>query len=432
VFTGFLGVLTVGLLYGVVRRIQGDAPLALLAAFGLAIYPQAVVYSRFGFSYNLLSPLALLTLLGLWEYANSRRRGLALAAMAVGIGLTSDLMMGTFILPLALVVLIRRWRDLLWCLPLMALPFAIYATVMLLNAPDAFLFDLRFTVLRLNKLSLLDQVANIGLNYTVLISQDFWMLSGVIGLFLLRDFRLRLLALALFLLPIVEMGRTVALYSLSAYYMIPLLPLAALGTAALVRAGVPEVMKRVHTESEETPPPTPPRIQGGESDKRLRGLGIVVVLLVVVSPLATTLALTARKVENGFSTAIDPFLINADDARKVADYVNAHSQPDDLIIASPGVGWQFRANTADFQMSIAAAGVDTPHLPGDIPADRWAFDPAYQNARFVVVDNLWTNWGVPNVPGLSTMLDVVERWPVTFQSGEIRVYENPAKKSRDT
>jgi hypothetical protein len=210
---------------------------------------------------------------------------------------------------------------------------------------------------------------------------------------------------------------------------------------------VGEEIKKLNTEKQgnesETPPPTPPRIQGGERDKeswadRLHFGGnnrplimsrrlavIAVILLVVVGPLATTLALTVRNVENGFPTAIDPFLVNPDDARKVADYVNSHSQPDNVIVASPVVGWQFHANTADFQMSIAATGVDTPHLPGDIPPNRWAFDPSYQKARYVVVDNLWTNWGAPDVPGVRAMLEVVEKWPVVFSSGAIQVYQNP-------
>src|SRR4051812_14185124 len=66
-FTGLLGVLSVVLLYAAVRR-SGGVALALLAAFVLAIYPQAVLYSRFGFSYNLLPPLILLAVLALDRY----------------------------------------------------------------------------------------------------------------------------------------------------------------------------------------------------------------------------------------------------------------------------------------------------------------------------------------------------------------------------
>ena len=82
--TGVLGVISVGLLYGVVRRTQAGqaAALPLLSAFMLAVYPQAVLYSRFGFSYNLLTPLVLLTCLGLWEYLGThRRRWLVIAAV---------------------------------------------------------------------------------------------------------------------------------------------------------------------------------------------------------------------------------------------------------------------------------------------------------------------------------------------------------------
>jgi hypothetical protein len=90
--TGVLGVVSVGMLYLVVRRAQrdGDTSLPLLAALLLAIYPQAVLYSRFGFSYNLLTPLVLLACLGLFEYLSREdsagRTWLALAALAIGTG----------------------------------------------------------------------------------------------------------------------------------------------------------------------------------------------------------------------------------------------------------------------------------------------------------------------------------------------------------
>ena len=67
--TGTLGVISVGVLYGVVYQTQKqNIVLALLAAFVLAIYPPAILYSRFGFSYNLLTPLVLLSYLALWKY----------------------------------------------------------------------------------------------------------------------------------------------------------------------------------------------------------------------------------------------------------------------------------------------------------------------------------------------------------------------------
>jgi hypothetical protein len=84
-----------------------------------------------------------------------------------------------------------------------------------------------------------------------------------------------------------------------------------------------------------------------------------------------------------------------------------------------------QANTADMQMPIAYRGQATPHLPGHLPAERWAFDPSIGRARFVIVDNLWRNWAMPNVPGVSEMLHEIEAWPIVLRSDEVVIYQNP-------
>jgi 4-amino-4-deoxy-L-arabinose transferase-like glycosyltransferase len=436
-FTGTLGVLSVGTLYLVVRRTRAGEgrSLALLSALLLAIYPQAVLYSRFGFSYNLLAPLVLLTYLGLWEYlggrgpADARRGWLALAACAIGVGALSDLWMFSLAAPLLLVVSARRWRDLAWSVPLLLLPFGVYAIVMLANAPQAFCFDVRFTLSRLGALPPLAQVKTLALNYTVLVSQDFWIALGIVGLFLLRPARLQRLSLLLFLLPIVVLGRTAALYSLSSYYVIPLLPFVSLGMAVVVERGVRYAARAV---------------SGGllalfagwgwrpqrPTGRRLRDTSVAVganliVSLLLATPFLTSTLATVGQVRGRFSTQIDPFLIDPAHARQTAEFVNARVDPDDVVIASPGLAWLLRANAADFQMAVAATGRETAMLPGDVPVERFAFDPRYTRARFVVVDNLWRNWAVWDIAGVAEMLDQVEGWPLVFQAGEIRVYANP-------
>ncbi len=132
-----------------------------------------------------------------------------------------------------------------------------------------------------------------------------------------------------------------------------------------------------------------------------------------------------NQVETRWSTAIDPFLMVAEDARAAAEYVNQHTSVDDVVIGSPPVAWLFTANAADFQMAVAATGEGTVHFPPDMPAERFAFDARYEGARFVVVDNLWWNWGAVHIPGVLRMLRAVETWPVAFEAGTIVVYENP-------
>ncbi len=128
---------------------------------------------------------------------------------------------------------------------------------------------------------------------------------------------------------------------------------------------------------------------------------------------------------DGFHTDIDGFLLDPIAARDAAEFVNQRATSDDLIIASPTLAWMLHANVADMQMPIAYRGQATPHLPGNIPAERWAFDPSVEQARFVIVDNLWRNWAVPNVPGVADMLHEIEAWPIVFRSGEIVIYQNP-------
>ncbi|MCB9453488.1 MAG: glycosyltransferase family 39 protein [Anaerolineaceae bacterium] len=413
--TAGLGLLTVALLYAAIRHITGRRLLALLAAGLLAIYPQAVLYSRFGFSYNLLAPLMVVLLWGLVAYRQTTRRGwLALASLAAGLGVIGDLAFMTVIPVLLLVAFIGRRRDALWSAALAGLPFALYALWMLFLAPDAFLYDLRFTFLRLGTMPPGDQVWNIVLQYTTLISQDFWLLAGVIGLFLLHLPQLRMVGVLLFFAPLALMARSAALHSLSFYYMIPLLPLVALGVAGLLVAGVPYLWRVIFAEV------------GTMLKTRWIAIGAagVGVLLVVVSPLWVTVVLTLDNVNGHYQTAIDPFLVNPGDAYAAADFVNAHSAPDDLVIASPPVGWLIAGQVADFQMTIAAGGQDTPHLPGDLPPERWAFDPDYHRARFIVIDNLWDNWGAWNIPGLRDLMAEVEAWPQVFASGAVRVYAN--------
>ena len=285
-----------------VRRIQRgqEGWLPLLAALLLAIYPPAVLYSRFGFSYNLLAPLVLIVLLALWEYTSSRsKRWLAVASLSIGLGTLCDLWMFVMLAPFALIVLTRHWRDLLWCVPLALLPFGLYGIVMSIAAPSAFWFDARFVLSRLNQLPLDRQLATLAQNATVLAQQDAWMWLGLIGLAVLQPARLRGIALAVFIIPIVLLGRTTALFSLSFYYLIPLLPLVALGVASLIRYGVPLVVGWI--------------LKPPQADRVVAFVGVVIAVILSIST-----ATLIDQVRNGFHTDIDAFLLNPADAVQAA------------------------------------------------------------------------------------------------------------------
>ena len=109
-------------------------------------------------------------------------------------------------------------------------------------------------------------------------------------------------------------------------------------------------------------------------------------------------------------------------------WVVRRTQPNDVILSSPGIAWLLKANAADFQMSAAVKGQKTVHLPANLPLERFAFDPYYENARFIVVDNLWHNWAIWHITGVPEMMAQLESWPIVFASGDIQVYCNPVFK----
>ncbi len=405
--TAGLGALTVaalglGLAFGQRRRPGGASALAWLAAGALALAPSAVLYSRFGFSYNLLAPLVVIVLVGLWGYGETRsRRWLAVAAAAVGLGLVSDLWAGVLLAPLAVIVLLRRPADLAWSLALAGAPFALYAAFQWSTAPAAFAFDLNYTLARLNRIPLEQQLATLADNVVQVARQEPWLALGGLGLFALRPAALRRAAGLLYGLPVLALGRTVALYSLSTYYLIPLFPLAALGLGALIERGWDWAAR-------------------WRPARAALGVG-------ALSAAVVALAVTVAQLRQGFTTPLDPFLVRAAEARAAADFVNAHSGADDLTLASPAVAWLLRGQVADFQMAAAAAGRATPHLPADLPAERFVFDPGFARARFVIVDDLWRNWAAVHVPEVDARLRDMDNWPTVFRAGAVVVAANPVR-----
>jgi hypothetical protein len=430
--TAWLGVVTVFLVYFVVRWTQSgrNTALSLLTALMLAIYPNAVLYSRFGFSYNLLCPLILLVVLGLYNYLETgSQRWLALGVIVIGIGSLSDLFMFNLLLPLSVTVFIKRWRDLLWCLPLTLLPFTFYALWMLTQDSQAFFFDLQYTLFRLGKLSLIEQIATIALNFINLLQRDYWLGLALAGMFLLQPARLLRLTLLLFLTPFVTLSRTVALWDLSYYYMIPLFPFIALGVASLIHYGTPRAFKILQDASRDI-------LQGMSwqpSQPFFRWLRVRVTVWITVLmlfflialPLTMTVAGGIFDARRGYLTPINSLLLAPQDTQAAASFINENLRPNEVVVISPGIGWLVEGNAADFQMSIAYKGVDTQHLPGDIPQDRFSFNPDYEQAQFVVIDNLWRNWAVLNMPEVAVMVEEVETWPLEFEAGEIKIYRNP-------
>lgn len=434
--TGALGVLSVGLVYLFVRQVLGrqGAALALISALILAIYPSAILYSRFGFSYNLLPALALLSALWIWKYQETdQKRWMILACSMIGIGALSDIVMLAIAIPLFLVILIHRARDIPLAVLITLLPSIIFASTMMASAPEAFLFDAQFTLSRTSQIPLIAQFPLAVIGFGTLPIWDPWLAAGLIGLFMLRPSRFRWLALGFFILPILFLGRTgIGFTGLGFYFLIPVLPMACIGIGALLRYGAPAVEQMTRSGLKGLRgriPAAGTAICTDWLETRLIALGASLLLFIVmISPLLASVVTSIANVNQGFPTPVDPVILDPQEAISVANFVNASTRPDDLVIASPALAWALDARVADFQQALIAEGVDTIHLPGNLPSDRFAYDTRYSQARFVVIDPIWRNWAAQNMVEVAEMMSEVETWELAFKAGELEVYENPRIK----
>jgi len=424
------GVLTTGLLFVLARRVSGSMGLALLSGALLAIYPPAVFYSRIGFSYNLLAPLVVVALGGLWFYLDRQSQpGLVAAALAIGIGALIDLMMISLAAPLLVVVIINRRRDLAWGIPLFLAPILVYAGWMLLAAPDPFWFDLQFIASRLGAIPWWAQLPLVVYNFGTLTLSDPWWAPALIGLLLARPRSWRLLLLTVFLLPLILLGRSAGLAGLRLYSISPLFPFIGLGIASLLWTGVPWLLgigsEAIRLQLRKIRWCVAPGV-GTWVNQRLIALGSTGLLfLLVISPFLVSALKLLSEVQADFKPENAWAYLPVAPARRVAAFVNRTIGAQELVVASPALAWALGGRATDFQQSLAFQGVASADYPTEVPRDRFEFEANYEQAALAVVDPIWREWGAVHLGGVTEMLRQIESWPVVWEEGEFRVHENP-------
>lgn len=428
--TAGYGVLSVLLLYALGRRMIGEGT-ALLAAGLLAVYPSAILYSRFGFNYNQLTPLFLLFCYCLYRYLEAPEiRWLVGAAVFSGFALITNLL--AVVLPgiLAIAILTRRWRHIPVLLVAAFFPI-VYGGLMLFLSGRAFLFDLAFTYSRFG-VSLPLQFIGVVFNYERLWHWDLWFLFGAAGLLTIPGRRARVLSCALFFGTLFSILRVAAVDGLGFYRLIPLFPYVALGMAALMVRGLPGLLFTIRNDV------TVVLHKLGFARQRRylnwlywRGVHLAVALawfVTLLSPLLVVVVLDVNQAVTWFPTRFGRSIAqNPAQAQQVIDYLNTHTAPGEVVLGSPHLIWALDAPAADFQQALAYDGIETEHLPGNIPRHRFQFDCSYANARYIILDPLWRGWASEAMPGVRDLVSRVETWPLEIEIGDFQVYRNPVQ-----
>jgi 4-amino-4-deoxy-L-arabinose transferase-like glycosyltransferase len=438
------GVLTVLMVYLVGARLD-RARLGIAAAIFYAIWPQAVLQVRWAYTYNLL---ALLLSAALWaalprKYPRAHtvsptgamagaaqvtahlRATLAASGVAgvlAGLALVTDQEAVALLPALAVLLWARGPRSIVvGALATAVLPAA-YVTWMLVVRTQAFLFDVRNSASRLttSPVELLSRFQH-------LVSFEPFIAAGLVGLCLLpRGAAKRGVWLGtLCLLATVLAVRDPAPYFRAAE---PLLPLAAVGTGALVCAllrGFSWLLAPLRQSSG----PDDPADAATLAPRRGLVMRTAASLMLTVPFCLTMLATDLTQVQGRFVTGLDKLLPqSAAEAQSMADWVNLRVHPDDLVLAMPDIAWLFHCHSADLLQAVAITGVGTSFYPSGLGSARFAYDTRLQAARFLVVDDFTRLWISQNPPERSLVTQAARSWAVVYRRGEYVVYANPLDK----
>jgi 4-amino-4-deoxy-L-arabinose transferase-like glycosyltransferase len=420
--TALCGVVTGVVLLGLGQNVAGRYAGSVAAVLYL-IWPQAVLQSRWAYTYNLLALLFPLAILLAARAARSRsiqqgRRwqgsGLIVAGICTGVALATD----QEALSLMPALLYLFWplglrAVTLWLLPAMAVP-ASYVICMVVSRPTDFLFDIQHTGTRL------DLDPPILLQRLIhLVEFDPLIGLGLAGLLVLPTGRARAtiwIATTTLLVVVLAIRDPAPLFRAA----VPVLPLAALGLGSLAA-------RVLGTGSRWAGQPRTPRGSGQGDTGGTPGAPRQIAILVVAACALLMVDQDVQGVHAGFPTALSPVLPRSTaDARRLAQWVNTHSSPSDLVIAMPTIAWLFTARTAEILQAVAITGAGTAFYPAALAPSRFRYDTHLRAARFLVVDG-YTRWAIRQLPPERALVErAMHSWSLVYRQGEYAVYANPA------
>ncbi len=422
-------VATALLLLIAVREMAGKWA-ALLSVLALGIMPNALLWSRIAFAYNVQAFFVVLCWYALWKfYTLGTRRWLLVASLAACAAYMTALTGLPLLVCVAIVTLAVKPRALIWSAPLMLLPGIGFLGLLYWTAPDALLQDLALTFGRTSD-SIFGQLFNFFISYVYWFDWSVWVAWGFVGLFLIERRSVRYLTLLMFLAILFNVMRAFpGVGDLAFHRYLGILPFLALGAAQFLLRVISFL--RAQTKAELVSASLPRWMLWAKtnvSQSLLANAALAVLLMLPLFWLAMLDIYSVSAAVSPLQTRLDSVSVtNPSDAREITDWVNARTGAQDVVLASPTIAWLLNAKTADFQQALAYEGNATDNYGKGLPRARFLFDASFKNADYVILDRLWRGWALQRMPALENFMRTVESWERVRTQGEFDVYQNPAR-----
>lgn len=415
--------LTVLALYLVVKQMFNEQ-MALLTITIWVLTPTFLLYHRMAFTYNVQTLFYVLGWWASWRFAETLHgRWLFLAALAAAAAYMAAPIGLGLVLAMALIVLWYRPRWLFWFLPVAALPGLAYIALLYLRTPQSLLEDLSIQSFRGGGFSALSLLSN----YKLWFDWAGWIGLGVIGLLGIDNKRIGRITQFIFFVNLIFVMRF-GPGELSFHRFLQLLPFVAFGAANLLLKVGNWLTQEAEGDAGIIAQRLPMLMRYRPLLRQILVLGMwMLVLSFVVTQAVWDFGLIGYGKSVPFYRLIDDVLVhNPADALAVTDYVNQRIERQDIVLASPHIAWRIRANATDFEQFLAYQGLFTNNFAYGVAKERFEFPLLLEKTKFVIVDNMWTEWAVGVMPLLEGYLRQIESWDLVLKRGNFKVYRNPA------
>lgn|GEM_PF-3510617 len=405
---------TIMLAYFIGKEIK-DKTYGLLASFLFSFAYISLIYSRYALSSGLAVLLiAFLILFGIRYLKNQEKKWLWAASGIMSLIFLTEI----YLWPAILIFPFLAWKDkrlLAKTAAASLIPILIFFLVMFLAKKESLLMDIKYYFFFRN----LEHGSSLKIFFGLII---YWMrtslliLPGILGIFLLKDKKIRTILLILFFciaLPI---------FSNQSSFLSRNLILLSLFTAL----GAPATLTIIFSLCYES------LVKPSFVNNRLGALVIILMMVLTLSSEISTTLLFFNSPKD-FVQKTKNIIPDQRSAKKAADFVISHSETDDLIIASDKFSGLLSGKKVTNIFQVAAyEGIDSGiYSPEFFRKDRLLFDIPLKKAKYVINDDVETADWKYNSTEMAGIIEKTQAWPSVFDDGDYHVHQNPSYLKND-
>jgi hypothetical protein len=383
--------------------------LGLLAALLYAVYPGIIFSNRTGFTYSLFAAAAIITFYLIVSFLQTKKiKYFYLASLFAGISFVISFFGLAVLISVFLVGVFKSPKKLLISCAIMAILPLVYLVTMYKISTANFVHDFLYLISRPDVSGF--SLETIKISYLNLAKDNVYIIAGVLGLLLLPKPSRVWGFVFLLLMSFFEFKFRSGYWQYISTYLFILV----LGTAVIFDFlfEKTEGVKNLHS-------------------RNLLLIIIFVGFYVLILHLAFfNITRIVNKTWYNYGKGEELFSPDSlDDLDKVVSFIKQNTTPNEVIMVSPHIAWKFPNLTTDPILAHVYYDRSTVFWPADMgKTGRAVYNCSIDNTKYYIEDKFDRNWFMGQIGVRDTIAkDIYQsnnEWPLAYQQGEFKVYEN--------